>query len=284
MELPADFFKVEDDPTHSENLGEAYYIFLTKMIMRWERESLKRLSEETVEIETFAATRKSVKISAKDQKEIDKIIGSTPNPYLKEYFKNYLKTGFQRGVEQAKANLLKVNVTPAAQVNPKQHITNAVNVNVALVKSVAAQHLARLRVIIAQAFDGNWSLVRITKEIKKLTGLSLRRAQVIAYNEVRRALNAGRARTYLQSGVTRWMWQSSHEPHTCVFCPTLNGKIVKIGTPFGKSPFTKQPVVKPPDPHPNCRCTIVPVPAGYTVPLIKVSPPQVMRVKKIARN
>jgi len=284
MDLPADFFKVEDDPTHSENLGQAYYTFLTRIIMRWEKDTLKRLAEETVEIETYAAKPKRVKISAKDQKELDTIIGNTPNPYLREYFKNYLKTGFQRGVEQAKQNLLKVQVTPPSQVNPKKHVTNAVNVNVALVKSVAAQHLARLRVIIAQAFDGNWTIARITKEIKKLTGLSLRRAQVIAYNEVRRALNAGRARTYLQAGVTRWMWQSSHEPHTCVFCPTLNGKIVKIGTPFGKSPFTKQPVVKPPDPHPNCRCTIVPVPAGYTIPLIKAKTPQVQSVTQIARS
>lgn len=78
------------------------------------------------------------------------------------------------------------------------------------------------------------------------------RALTIARTETLRAYREASRQTAQQAGVTRWMWLSSKSQRTCLACLAMDGQIFKIE--------------KPQPNHPNCRCTVIFLPPGYTPP------------------
>lgn len=83
------------------------------------------------------------------------------------------------------------------------------------------------------------------------------RALRIAQTEVTRAWSEGREALWRESGVVeRKRWSMAvGMPNICEVCQDLHGKITKVGEPYPGYPN----IFKPPDPHPGCRCSEMPV-------------------------
>jgi hypothetical protein len=89
------------------------------------------------------------------------------------------------------------------------------------------------------------------------------RAKTIARTESLRATNAGRAAAWAQyadrkglggDAVLRY-WQTAHDERVCPICsaiPLMNPSGVPMDEPYN-TPVG--PLMMPPEPHPNCRCT-----------------------------
>jgi len=77
------------------------------------------------------------------------------------------------------------------------------------------------------------------------------RTQLIARTEISAASNEGAKSAYQQAGVDQWEWAVvSPEDADCL---ENDGAVVKIGSEFPSG------ATQPPDPHPNCECTTIPV-------------------------
>lgn len=77
------------------------------------------------------------------------------------------------------------------------------------------------------------------------------RTQMIARTEVSAASNEGSKAAYTQAGVEKWQWVVvDPKDEDCV---ENDGAVVPIGESFPSG------AVQPPDPHPNCECTTIPV-------------------------
>lgn len=77
------------------------------------------------------------------------------------------------------------------------------------------------------------------------------RTDMIARTEVSAASNEGAKLAYNQAGVEMWEW-AVVDPED-EDCKENEGDVVKIGAPFNDGS------IQPPDPHPNCECTTLPV-------------------------
>ena len=83
------------------------------------------------------------------------------------------------------------------------------------------------------------------------------RAASIATTEMTRAFAEGEQMVYESAGIRKWRWNTNRDAIVCPICAPLNGKVVVIGEPFGDN--KGNPIIKPPDSHPNCRCWVSPV-------------------------
>lgn len=281
-DLPRWFFKIRKDQTNSGNIASQYYKSIKSLF-----EMITKLAIDVIhparEVVLFAKSKyKPQPLTQAVEDQLDNILDAIPDEGVKSMVGKFIKTAYTRGSQQAEKLLEAVKQPPGKQpvkLNIPRTVTeNLVNVNVSLIKSVAAQHLSRIRVLVAETLSSQKTMDGLIKDIQKLAKVSYRRARFIAYNEIRRAINNAHARTYLSSGVTKWAWRASFEPGMCAFCEGLHGKVEKIGHSFGKSPHTGREVYKPPDPHPNCKCGVVPVPSGFTVP---PNIPQVPTIKNV---
>ncbi len=77
------------------------------------------------------------------------------------------------------------------------------------------------------------------------------RTDMIARTEVSASSNFGSIEAYKQAGIEKQQWIVV-DP-TDEDCLMNDGQIVKIGEPFNDGS------IQPPDPHPNCECTTIPV-------------------------
>jgi SPP1 gp7 family putative phage head morphogenesis protein len=84
------------------------------------------------------------------------------------------------------------------------------------------------------------------------------RSSRIAVTEITRAFAEGETIAYQNAGIDKWRWNTNHDGIVCKVCAPLNGKVVKIGEPFGHN-ANDEPIIKPPDGHPNCRCWVSPI-------------------------
>lgn len=280
--LPRWFFKIRKDQTNCSNIANQYYKDIKKIVA-----AVTKLAIDVIhparEVVLFAQSKyKPRPLTQSVENQLDNILDAIPDAGVKEMVGRFIKTAYTRGSQQAEKLLEAVKQPPGKQPVdlkfPTSVAENLINVNVSLIKSVAQQHLSKIRVLVAETLASQKTMDELIKDIMKLAKVSYRRARFIAYNEVRRAINNAHARTYLAGGVTKWAWRASFEPGMCQFCEGLHGKVVKIGQSFGKSPHTGREVYKPPDPHPNCKCGIVPVPSGFVVPS---NIPQVPTIKSV---
>lgn len=92
------------------------------------------------------------------------------------------------------------------------------------------------------------------------------RASRIAVTETTRAFSEAAQEQFTTNGVEYWRWNTNQDEMiiegkrrgVCIVCAPLNGKVVKIGEPFGTNK-KGEPIIKPPDAHVNDRCWVTPV-------------------------
>lgn len=77
------------------------------------------------------------------------------------------------------------------------------------------------------------------------------RTNMIARTEVSASANEGAKLAYTQAGVKKWQWQVVDPEDED--CKENEGQIVEIGEQFNDGS------TQPPDPHPNCVCTTIPI-------------------------
>jgi hypothetical protein len=92
------------------------------------------------------------------------------------------------------------------------------------------------------------------------------RASRIAVTETTRAFASAAQEQFTSNGVEYWRWNTNRDEMViegkrrgvCEICAPLDGKIVRIGEPFG---YNKkgEPIIKPPDAHVGDRCWVTPV-------------------------
>ena len=104
----------------------------------------------------------------------------------------------------------------------------------------------------------------------KFDGLEKFSAVRIARTETIWAWNAGAVEGYKQSGIIeKKIWVSSDDSRTCVWCPTMDGKVISVEATFfpkgetltvqGQTLSFEYSEVGHPPLHPNCRCSVAPV-------------------------
>ena len=85
------------------------------------------------------------------------------------------------------------------------------------------------------------------------------KAERIVRTEMIHALNAGHKASLEQAATVlpglQQQWDAFLDARTCPICIGLEGQVQEVGAPFhwGGGAF-----LQPPDPHPSCRCTLIP--------------------------
>lgn len=122
--------------------------------------------------------------------------------------------------------------------------------NITLITSVENQYFDRLENIISDAVRNGTLTPEVTKQIQDLTGVSKRRAQLIAVDQIGK-LN-GQLTKYRQTmaGIQEYIWRTAGDNRVRPAHMLRNGKKFKWSNP-------------PPDGHPGmairCRCVAIPV-------------------------
>lgn len=273
--IPKSFLRLVKDQTHSSNIGKAYARWLHDWFGAYRNVVINILSnKKIVEFDEY----KPQPMTTGQEVQLDATLDLINSPTARFAIRRFIVTAYERGTKQAERLLKTVKVVPAQSYTQQTVIDNLVNVNISQIKNVTAKMLSKVRLLVAETISSQKSMNKLIKEIMKVTKFTYARARNIAYNEVRRAINNAKAISYKSSGVGAWMWQASIGTNVCNFCLGLHGKVVKIGKTFGVSPHTKRDVYKPPDAHPQCKCSVAPIPLGYVVPVIVQPIPQVATV------
>ena len=89
------------------------------------------------------------------------------------------------------------------------------------------------------------SAANIKRLIRDEYGKKQRAAERILITEVARAQSTASKESFKKAGIEHYTWIS--EPDACPVCARLDSKVFKLGANYNPMP---------PDPHPNCRCSI----------------------------
>lgn len=95
--------------------------------------------------------------------------------------------------------------TPMRQVM-KAHVAE----NVSLIKSVATQYHERIAGAVYRAITGEGSFGQLRREYIKYSGMSTRRAKLIASDQTRKAFTTLAARRMAQVGIQKFKWIHGH--------------------------------------------------------------------------
>lgn len=108
----------------------------------------------------------------------------------------------------------------------------------------------RARQMVTTGVTLGWHPTRVAREMTRSADIAHGRALLIARTEMLRAYREGNRAQWQAGGqVKGWIWQAALTGRTCPVCWAMNG--------------TYHPISVPLESHPNCRCTQVPIPAGY---------------------
>lgn len=91
---------------------------------------------------------------------------------------------------------------------------------------------------------------------KRVAGLTLGRAQLMARTEFHRAYREGKLEQFQRSRVVEgWVWRAALDRRTCAVCWGMHGSVF--------------PVTQPMESHPACRCVMIPQTDGPLAPKLE---------------
>lgn len=112
---------------------------------------------------------------------------------------------------------------------------------------VSEQSLTALRRELTRGIVNGENPLVVARRVAKTTDLPFQRAATIARTEQLRAYRESLRSYYAGApGVSQWRWTASLSPRTCASCWAMHGQLFEYDEPMGT--------------HPNCRCTMTPVP------------------------
>lgn len=110
-----------------------------------------------------------------------------------------------------RANLRKAGFTVRFQQTPamREAVQAVISENVALIKSIGAQHLEGVQVALSQSIATGRDLGSLTEHLTKRVGITKRRAALIARDQNNRATAILVRTRALENGITQARWQHS---------------------------------------------------------------------------
>jgi len=204
--------------------------------------------------------------------KLDQLMLLSDNEFVKSQMGDFVNLARDRANKRAGQEMKAIKVPVPERdpyaITPKDTMIQETltNVSTDLIVSLQQKYLGDVKRTIETGLVGGQSRKEVSEEITKLTGNLQWQAERIVRTEMIRAFNSSMRNRLESDGVQYWQWVASEErqqtggtgkaTRTCEVCWGLNGHVVKIGEPFmiHKGRLIRQP----PDPHPNCRCTLRP--------------------------
>jgi len=153
---------------------------------------------------------------------------------------------------------------PAAPLSPamQEVLTAATAENVSLIKSIGSEYLGKVQQSVLRSLSQGTNISQLVKDINKLKGVSLRRAQIIAYDQTHKISNALSRERFKRAGLKKYIWRhtgGSNEPRPLHV--HYDGRTFEYDTPvLIQKAQGKQPEVYGfPGTLINCSCRMQPV-------------------------
>lgn len=154
----------------------------------------------------------------------------------------------------------------------KDYIRLQVRRNLALIKSLKAEHLDKLELMLRKAVEQGYSIEQVKREVLKVKKISQKRASLIARNEIKNITASLTAKRMANAGFEMYEWQTAGDervrgnpsgryPNAVPSHWLMDGLICKLDDPTVYSKDGKtwhKRTAKMPKVHPaeaiNCRC------------------------------
>jgi SPP1 gp7 family putative phage head morphogenesis protein len=137
------------------------------------------------------------------------------------------------------------SILNVASIAVATHATSAEGRVGQLFRRLAPLGAERARSTIIRAVALGLGVERTARELSDALAITRARALTIARTETLNAYREGARLRYMELGLRRYRWLATGDERTCAICADLNGQVFDIEAPM--------------NPHPNCRCTILPV-------------------------
>jgi SPP1 gp7 family putative phage head morphogenesis protein len=110
---------------------------------------------------------------------------------------------------------------------------------------VAAEIPGKVAEVVRSHVVAGQGVQNTARAIRDQVGFTYARSIVIARTQTIDAFNAVSRGSYMASGLEFYEWHATLGPRTCAICQVLDGQVFHVG--------------HAPDPHHQCRCTLLPV-------------------------
>ena len=235
---------------------------LQKVISKWLKKVIEKNGEEAIEeiVKLIGGTVESKKTKAADP-DADEM--DWDDPWVREQLT-------EAGLFQARFDVLNQLVVDYIRERSYQFSFD-----------VNTQTMNRLKEQLAEGFENGESIRKLKNRVKEALGFGEGkkenyRATRIARSEAIRASNYGSLAGYIQSDVVGGkQWYTARGERTCAYCSSLHGKVIGVDEKFlshgdtlrvadadgvvSSMRIDYEDIVAPPL-HPNCRCTLIPLP------------------------
>jgi SPP1 gp7 family putative phage head morphogenesis protein len=232
-----------------------------RSILHWIKAEWRRNTPETVlygadEDPVKALQAALSKLGKRWQRKFDDLADN-----LAEYFAQATRLRSDRALQDMLRKggfSVKFKMTPAMR-----DAFNAVRAeNIGLIKSIAQQHLAHVDTLVMQSVARGGDLGTLAKALEKTTGVTKRRAALIARDQNNKATAVLTRTRHLELGITTAKWlHSAGGKHPRPEHKAFSGKTYDIreGHDFddGEGPVWPGQLI-------NCRCVSVPIVPGFS--------------------
>lgn len=185
---------------------------------------------------------------------------------LSEQLSEWFATSVENRVDRTmKADMRKAGFTVKSQQSPamREAVEAVIAENVALIKSIGAQHLEGVQVALSQSIATGRDLASLTEHLTKRVGITKRRAALIARDQTNKATATMVRTRALENGITQARWQHSAGGKTPrpEHVKASRDRLVfdmATGVDFENGEGTVWPGTAI-----NCRCVAIPIIPGF---------------------
>lgn len=184
-----------------------------------------------------------------------------------------LKSTLKDWFSAERMTLISETIPMALRQSMKAHIAE----NISLIRSIPAQYLERVQGAVTRAITGGISYKQLVEEVMSFQAKGLRRAELLAQDQVHKISTTCALRRYEQVGIKRFRWEHSgagREPRPYHIRKWDGHSGKKDGHPNGLNGFefdlSMLPVIQEqhgkqkeirglPNQLPYCRCSLIPI-------------------------
>lgn len=274
LEVVRETPKPRSDPTKSKNRSLIFYKLLRSFFGQMHKKIMNTLN--SIRIEEYEQTIEEFQISDELRRSIrESILSSVEDIEMRNRLRAIVRTNFQFAAGEAMRELYRLgaseHVTHTIDEKDEETVEDLFEIVNGILREKAEVINSGVSRVVSHLFTVGAAFSQIKSTISRLFRKHSKEANTIARTEVIRIYNTGQLQTFAKHGVRYIQWVSAIESvgsrrRTCPVCEKLNGKIVKLGETFNKfiTSTSEKAIIRgnkiyvPPDPHPNCRCTIRP--------------------------
>lgn len=234
---------VERDPSMTKTMRNAYERKLVKLFRRFLKDALELVSEKRHH------ESRPVAFYLPDLEEaLDALVKVRIEVPAKPILQGMVEEAMKAGVRRATVLLRRASVQASLnEIVVDQRVREVLYAREAsLFKGVTEELLSKMKLELSDGILKGEGMSKLAKRISKTTGLSEKRARLIARTETMYAFNTASKEEFKRYGVEKVEWVAAMDERTCPKCGPLHGKKFKIG----EAPDCPL--------HPNCRCVLIP--------------------------